>query len=252
MKKRSMFTKRFLQITIKIMIKKIFIFIRNFCTLSSAGPRFSKGGLDYAYYWKSRSKSGNSALPKRFSIIAKLLTAKSTVLDVGCGDGSLISYLKTVCEITASGVDFSSEAISQAASKGIQCRQADIRSSFLSPGEKYDFIILSEVIEHIAEPEILLANLKQSFNNSLIVTIPNTGYLAYRLRLFVFGRFPMQWLHHPAEHLRYWTLKDFKDWSGVLGFKIKKLAASDGIPLLADLMPGLFASNIVFELGLKK
>ena len=66
-----------------------------------------------------------------------------------------------------------------------------------------------------------MAKLKGKFRKQLIITIPNTGFLGERLRL-AFGRFPKQWVLHPSEHLRFWTVTDFMFWCDQLGYKVDR------------------------------
>jgi hypothetical protein len=87
------------------------------------------------------------------------------------------------------------------------------------PIPKADYIILSEVLEHLPNPEALLTRLRDRFNRRLLIDIPNTGAMNDRLRL-LFGRFPKQWVFHPAEHLRFWTVKDFMHLCRQLGYEI--------------------------------
>jgi methionine biosynthesis protein MetW len=142
------------------------------------------------------------------------------VLDVGCGDGSLLAYLREAKSIVPHGIDVSAVSCEQARRKGIEVTEADVsRDEVLIP--KADYIILSEVLEHLPNPEPLLARLRDRFNRRLLIDIPNSGAMNDRLRL-LFGRFPKQWVFHPAEHLRFWTIKDFVFLSRQLGYQVDR------------------------------
>jgi len=90
---------------------------------------------------------------------------------------------------------------------------------FQLPGT-YDYAVISEVLEHLPNPEQLMFKLKGKVNKYIIITVPNTGFIGERLRL-LFGRFPKQWVIHPSEHIRFWTVADFIYWCDQLGFKVE-------------------------------
>ena len=66
--------------------------------------------------------------------------------------------------------------------------------------------------------------------------------------LGVLGRFPAQWVVHPAEHLRFWSVTDFRAWAGAQGFRVARQAASNGIPVLKRWRHNLFGHQMCFEL----
>ena len=76
---------------------------------------------------------------------------------------------------------------------------------------------------------------------------PITGVFADRLRL-LFGRFPLQWVVTPGEHLRYWTRADFGWWAEQMGFRLVRAVPYEGTPWLKDVWPSLFAAAFVYAL----
>ena len=88
--------------------------------------------LDYDAYWQARiaweaaDQLGRSMYAYKFRFIASLIEPRSTVLDIGCGDGSLLAYLKETREALPHGVELSSVACQIARQKGIDVVQADI------------------------------------------------------------------------------------------------------------------------------
>ncbi|MBN1824051.1 MAG: methyltransferase domain-containing protein [Endomicrobiales bacterium] len=199
--------------------------------------------ITYESYWDLRLDDG---IPKRYGIFASYLQDGSSVADLGCGDGRLLKYLSGAKKLLVyDGYDISENAVQKAEKKGIHCQTADLTKPDFCLSRNYDFIILSEVIEHITLPENILSSIKNRFNKAVLLSFPNTGYLPYRLRLFLLGRFPVQWNWHPSEHVRFWTLRDFRDWAKNIGYEIVSIEVADGIPILSELMPGLFASSIV-------
>jgi hypothetical protein len=81
---------------------------------------------------------------------------------------------------------------------------------------------------------------------SMIFSFPNTGYYAHRLRL-LFGRFPMQWVTHPGEHLRFWTVKDVEWWLKSMNYNLIDMKLYKGLKLFNKIMPKLFSQGIVIN-----
>jgi hypothetical protein len=105
---------------------------------------------------------------------------------------------------------------------------------------------MSEVIEHVANPESLIREGWAVCKESLWVTFPNIAYFPHRLRL-LFARFPVQWTVFPGEHLRFWSVTDFLFWIRDLDLPGPLLRPSNGLTFLAlhRLWPNLFANQIV-------
>ncbi|MBA7510561.1 hypothetical protein ES705_02546 [subsurface metagenome] len=200
--------------------------------------------MDYDSYWNKRNVS--TILP-RYKIFADLINRKSKVLDIECGDGTCLWYLKAEKDIEGEGLDISREAVTRCVKKGIRVNIADVSSSTFKIDKKYDYIIISEVLEHIAYLEDLMRKVKGHFNKLVLVSIPNIGYYKHRIRM-MFGRFPIKWAFHPAEHLRFWTVKDFIWWAKEIGFEVIDIRPYNGVPFVYKLMPNLFCHQIVFFL----
>lgn len=210
-----------------------------------ASPRPTLGSLDYDTYWDQRPAD---VFQPRFEIIAQLLPTGAEVADIGCGDGSLLRYLERRRNVAGFGVDISTTAVEVAQRLGTNASVADVTDPGFSLPRRVDYVVLSEVLEHIADPEAVLIGLRASTGRFAIVTLPNTGYIEHRLRL-LFGRFPVQWLFHPGEHLRFWTIADFRMTAGATGYDVTRIQPALGWFPLARLWPSLFASQLVYVLS---
>lgn len=197
--------------------------------------------MDYDDYWRAR---GDHQVVARFPIIAKHLDRGETLLDIGCGEGTGIAYLTARTGVVGVGIDISSVAVDMARSKGVDARVADVMASDFAPDRTYDTVLISEVLEHVAEPERVVTRVREHVGKRLILTFPNIAYLPHRLRL-MFGSFPVQWGWHPGEHLRFWSLSDFTWWLDQLGYEVVSVQASNGIRGLAGVRPSLFGNQIV-------
>ncbi len=209
--------------------------------------------IDYESYWEYRKESGKSGIKSRDIAIENLIEEGSSVLDIGCGNGRLLEYLISMKKIRGEGYDNSEVALNIAQKKGLKVTKIDL-DRIISLEQKYDYIIMSDIIEHLQNPENLLRSVKDSFYKSLIITFPNIGHFTYRLRL-LFGKFPECWKWHPGEHIRFWTKKDFQNWilrkdNNFDGLYIKQFLSGESIPNI-NLLTSLTSLNYLVEIGNK-
>lgn len=206
--------------------------------------------MDYDEYWRVR---GGREYPPRVECITNKLEDDSSVLDIGCGDGELYEHARAnLNNVDWFGIDLSTAALRKAKDKGIRCEQADVsKEKFVVEGS-YDYIIVSELLEHIMNPEGLLRKLKGKYRKALIISVPNIAYYKHRIR-FLFGGFPVQWQWHPSEHIRYWSVKDFGFMLKELGFDEYKIVSTNGFPYenryrpnIHRVWPNLLAEGVLF------
>lgn len=209
-----------------------------------AEPAFASAATDYDAYWDHREPG---AMQPRFAIIAAGIQPGETVLDVGCGDGVLLAHLKAARQIACLGVDPSQAAVDRARSRGVEARVGSIDD--FDAGASFDHVVMSEVLEHVADPERFVRRGWSLARRTLWLTFPNIAYFPHRLRLLS-GRFPVQWIVFPGEHLRFWSVPDFRHWLGQLEMPAPKLRASNGVTLfgLHARWPNLFGNQIVARL----
>jgi 2-polyprenyl-3-methyl-5-hydroxy-6-metoxy-1,4-benzoquinol methylase len=153
---------------------------------------------------------------------------------------------RDVTQVT--GVDISQLAVESCREKEISAIQEDITNkSFVERLPQFVYVILADIIEHLAHPEDIILALKGKFRKGIIVTTLNTGYIQYRLRL-LFGKFAMQWRIFLGEYLRFWTLSEFRWWIDKLDFLIEEFVPMFGIPILKKVWPNLFCQQTLFLL----
>ena len=213
---------------------------------------------DYDEYWENRGFHAPSL--NRAKIISKYVESGSKILDIGCGDGTVIEFLsKNNKPKEIIGIDISKRAVDYVKNKGYEVYELDVLSDdfnkFLE-NKKFDYIIITEVLEHIQEPERVMADIKNHFTKSVFISIPNAGFFMHRLRL-LFGRFPVIVIaQHVKEHIRFWTHKDFIYWCNYFGFEVEDYFVSSGLDFkslrfLENLFPALFANQILYKLSIK-
>jgi len=183
-------------------------------------PNFSKiNKLDYDEYWQERGFAMRGKLMEREEIFFSWVSPKSKVLDIGCGNSRLLLELKQKKACEAAGIDISPLVVENLEKNGIRGRIFDLAKDDLALEEKYDYIILSEILEHLSQPEDLIARLK--------------------------GRFFTQWVSHPSEHLRFWSHLDFLDWLKSLNLELVKSYPSNGF-WFKNFWPNLFGHQICY------
>ncbi|NCF75234.1 MAG: methyltransferase domain-containing protein [Xanthomonadaceae bacterium] len=117
--------------------------------------------------------------------------------------------------------------------------------------DEVDYILELEVIEHLPNIEEFVSKIKNKARKSLIFSIPNRGYYSHRMRLLS-GRFPLQWINNPSEHLRFWTVKDIKWWVNFMGLNSNKIIIYEGLPILNKIFPNLFGQGIIIKIKNEK
>lgn len=205
---------------------------------------------DYDHYWEGRTQRPEGISISYRDLIplcVNEIPEQSRVLDFGCGSGELLVEVTRVRHITGLGLDISARAVQLASQRGIDAREFHLTNcDDLRPFGHFDVAIATEVLEHLQHAELVLVALARSADR-VLVSIPNTGYLNYRLRLLA-GRFPRQWHQHPAEHVRFWTLADFRYTVQSTGLHITKVVGVAG-GRLGRLYPSLFAPDLFFVIS---
>lgn len=205
--------------------------------------------IDYDDYWKHRGWQLNGKLKPRESIMLGLIPAGSKVADVGCGNSLLPVKLKEKgCEVMVA--DISSMVLGQYKSLGIGGFEIDLENiaDYKIPAS-FDHMILSEVLEHVRNPEAVIKAL-MPFTKNFLITVPNSAAYQFRYGLMFKGRFFTQWVYHPSEHLRYWSHIDFLDWLKAMGLEVVSTPVSDGFSFrgLLPWLPGLWKNLLGYRM----
>ena len=151
-------------------------------------------------------------MKKEFKVIASLLPNNKRVLDVGCGDGSLMDLLIKEKNIKARGLEINEENVKKCISKGLSVIEGNAETELHQfPDQSFDFAVLSQTLQAFYSPENVLKDLLR-IGKSVIVSIPNFGYWKVRTSLLAFGSMPITktlpdtWYNTPNLHLC--TIKD--------------------------------------------
>ena len=166
-------------------------------------------------------------MKKEFKVIADLLPNNVRVLDVGCGDGSLMSHLIKEKNIEARGLELKKENVTKCIYKGLPVIEGNAETELHQfPNQSFDFVVLSQTLQAFYNPEKVLKDLLR-IGKSVVISIPNFGYWRVRTSLLLFGKMPVtktlpnSWYNTPNLHMC--TIKDFFDFCLEKNIKINKV-----------------------------
>ena len=182
-------------------------------------------------------------------IIYDIIAPGSKVLDLGCGDGQLMSILEKGKNAKVQGIELNEDAIYKCVERGLSVFHSDIDSGLTEyPADAFDYVILNQSMQQVKKIEFVIQEALRVGKN-VIVGFPNFAYVTARFMLFFQGISPMtaslpyRWFDTP--NLRFLSISDFKDYCSRKGFKILK-AYYLGNKSLVKIWPNLFALNSIF------
>ena len=165
-------------------------------------------------------------MKKEFKVIADLLPKNVRVLDVGCGDGSLMSHLIEEKNIVARGLELKKENVTKCIYKGLTVIEGNAETELDQfPNQSFDFVILSQTLQAFYNPEKVLKDLLR-IGKSVIISIPNFGYWKVRTSLLFFGKMPItktlpnSWYNTPNLHMC--SIKDLFHFCAEKNIEIKR------------------------------
>ena len=166
-------------------------------------------------------------MKKEFKVIAELLPNNIRVLDVGCGDGSLMDLLIKEKNIEARGLEIKEEHVKKCIYKGLSVIEGNAETELNQfPDQSFDYVILSQTLQAFYSPEKVLKDLLR-VGKCAIVSIPNFGYWKVRTKLLFFGIMPVTktlpntWYNTPNLHMC--TIKDLFNFCDEKNINIKKV-----------------------------
>ena len=191
-----------------------------------------------------------------YDLIIGLIEPNSKVIDLGCGNGSLINLLmkQKNCEVT--GIELSASGVLAAKNKGLNVTEGRIDSPLLFKDNEFDFAICNVTIQMTMYPEVLFNEMKR-IAKSIIISFPNFAFYKNRLQLLVKGTMPQCMLFgyewYSTGHIHQLSIKDFTCFvSKYKDVKIEKMEFIKTNKWIKDLLiktfPNLFLILPVFYL----
>jgi methionine biosynthesis protein MetW len=193
-------------------------------------------------------------MKKEFKVIADLLPNNTRVLDVGCGDGSLMNLLVKEKNIEVRGLELEKQNVQECIYKGLPVIQGNAETELYQfPNKSFDYVVLSQTLQAFYKPDKVLKELLR-IGKSVIVSIPNFGYWKVRTSLLFFGKMPVtktlpnSWYDTPNLHMC--SIKDLFNYCDEQNIMIKKVIGvnEDSISLIKK--NNLEIKNLFSKLGI--
>ena len=190
-----------------------------------------------------------------FKIIAEWIEEKSTVLDLGCGDSTLLNYLIASKNISGYGLERDIEEVQESIKKNINVIQADFNIGLMQYFDEnfFDYAIMTQALQENKNPDQIIQDMLRVAREG-IVTFPNMGFWKNRLQLGLFGRMPVSkslpnnWFDTPNIHLC--TFNDFEELCKNLKINIiekKVLDNNYSTNFLLKLFPNFFGEIALYR-----
>jgi methionine biosynthesis protein MetW len=184
-----------------------------------------------------------------YALISELIPPRAKVLDLGCGDGSLLAWLKQNKQVEARGIERRRELVQRAVGQGVTVYQGDLVDAIKDyPDRTFDYVILSQTLQETQEPLKVLREMLRVGQHA-VVAFPNFGHWRVRLAHLFSGRapktalFPYEW--HESPNIHFLTVLDFEELIRSQGLIIEKSLFLAGHQR-HSWMPNFFAEIAVY------
>ena len=185
-------------------------------------------------------------------VISGWIAPRSRVLDLGCGNGTLLKHLWQKRQAPGYGVEIDDAKVVECIRNDVNVLQLDLEDGLAAFADRsFDYVILSETLQAIHRQEPLLKDMLR-VGREAIVSFPNFGYWKARMQIAFAGHMPVsrelpyQWYDTPNVH--HCTLVDFEALCATLGIRIlERRVLRDGNPV--SLLPNLLGSLAVYRIS---
>ena len=171
-------------------------------------------------------KLNTTAIHPNYDVIIDLIENNSKVLDLGCGDGSLLKELIDRKNVKGSGVEINQENVIKSIHKGLSVIQGDIDEGLSDFSDnELDYVILNQTLQATEKPDYVIKEMLR-VGKKVVLGFPNFAYWRIRAYLLFNGKMPksdflpFEWYNTPNIHLL--TVRDFFDYCENNGIKIEK------------------------------
>jgi methionine biosynthesis protein MetW len=198
------------------------------------------------------STNGEFSLSGRqdFEALAQWIRPGATVLDLGCGDGLLLKYLRQTKSVRGYGIEIDDASVLACVKNGVNVIQSDLERGLAGfDAGSFDYVILSQTLQAVRHTEQILKDILRVGRQG-IVTFPNFGHWSQRLQVTFAGRMPVsdvlpyQWYNTPNLHL--FTIADFESFCESHSIRVlERLVLHRGRPV--NFMPNLRGTLAVFR-----
>jgi methionine biosynthesis protein MetW len=194
-----------------------------------------------------------TALRPDLAIIAANVAPGSRVLDVGCGDGTLLEALRDQRQCDARGMEIDAANVGHCVAKGLSVIQGDADADLaFYPDQSFDYAILSETLQTMMRPDKALEQLLR-IGRHAVVSFPNFAHWRVRTSLLLGGKMPVTrllpvaWYETPNIH--HLTVADFSDLVEQRGIRIEQAWFLSGNGQISGSWANFRAEHAIFVLG---
>jgi len=188
-----------------------------------------------------------------YELIEAMVSQGSRVLDLGCGDGQLLTELAQYKRCPGRGIEINGEAVLACIQRGVAVYHGDMLEgmSFLRD-RSFDVVILSQTLQQTSDPPQVIQEMLR-VGDTAIISFPNFGYWKVRLQLLFTGRMPRSsllpytWYETPNVHLC--TVTDFRRLCGELGLeRVREIFLVPPSRLISATLPNWRAGLAIFQI----
>jgi methionine biosynthesis protein MetW len=192
--------------------------------------------------------------------IAEEIPAGSRVLDLGCGDGTLLAWLRDERGCEVRGVELDENHVVEAVGRGVPVVRSDLDEGlWMFPDDAFDIVVLSQALQEVRRPAALLREILRVGDHAL-VSFPNFGHWGVRLYLLFRGRMPVSrhipYSWHETPSIHHTTILDFNDLvdqvGGVVEGAVYLRTTGNGVTKRLTLFPHWRAQSIISYVGHKR
>ncbi|MCE1190515.1 MAG: methyltransferase domain-containing protein [Ignavibacteria bacterium] len=149
-----------------------------------------------------------------YSFFVDSIPPGASVVDLGCGNGSLLQLLIDKKQVKATGVELSASGVAACIKKGITAIEGRIDEKLPFTDKQFDYAICNVTIQMVMYPDILLREMKRIARH-LIISFPNFAFYKNRLDMFLKGRMPRPCMFgyswYNTGHLHQLSIRDFEE-----------------------------------------
>ncbi|HTP03689.1 MAG TPA: methionine biosynthesis protein MetW [Nitrospirota bacterium] len=182
-------------------------------------------------------------------VILDLVRIGSSVLDLGCGDGELLSLLVSKKRVRAQGIERDEQAIYKCVARGLSVVHGDINTGLSEYGNKsFDYVIFDQSLQQVRQPDLALGEALR-VGGEVIVAFPNFAHWSARMQIFFQGRTPVtpalpnEW--HDTPNLHFLSISDFVEYCRERSITVSESLFVDRNRMVKSL-PNLFAEAGIF------